>query len=150
MSCHFLLQEIFPTQGLKPGLPHGRQTLHYLSHQGTHCILWDRWCSYLILQWMHPRLKKRNCVRSQRDLISSQPLPWDLSNIFLKDFSSVAQSCPTLCNPMDCSTPDILVHHKLPVYSNSCPSSRSCHPTVSSFVIPFSCLQSFPASGSFQ
>ena len=35
--------------------------------------------------------------------------------------------------------------------SNSCPFSRWCHPTISSSVIPFSsCLQSFPASGSFQ
>ena len=35
-------------------------------------------------------------------------------------------------------------------YSNSCPSSRWCHPTISSSVIPFSsCPQSFPASGSF-
>ena len=35
-------------------------------------------------------------------------------------------------------------------YSNSCPWSRWCHPTVSSSVVPFSsCLQSFPASGSF-
>ena len=35
-------------------------------------------------------------------------------------------------------------------YSNSCPSSWWCHPTISSSVIPFfSCLQSFPASGSF-
>ena len=35
--------------------------------------------------------------------------------------------------------------------SNSCPSSRWCHPTISSSVIPFSShLQSFPASGSFQ
>ena len=34
--------------------------------------------------------------------------------------------------------------------SHSCPSSRWCHPTISSSVIPFSsCLQSFPASGSF-
>ena len=34
--------------------------------------------------------------------------------------------------------------------SNSCPSSQGCHPTISSSVIPFSsCLQSFPASGSF-
>ena len=34
--------------------------------------------------------------------------------------------------------------------SNSCPSSQWCHPTMSSSVIPFSsCLQSFPASGSF-
>ena len=36
------------------------------------------------------------------------------------------------------------------VYSNSCPLSWWCHPTISSFVVPFSsCLQSFPASGSF-
>ena len=36
------------------------------------------------------------------------------------------------------------------VRSNSCPSSRWCHPTTSSSVTPFSfCLQSFPASGSF-
>ena len=30
----FLLQEIFPTQGLNPSLPHCRQTLYHLSHQG--------------------------------------------------------------------------------------------------------------------
>ena len=37
------------------------------------------------------------------------------------------------------------------VYSNSCPLSRWYYPTISSSVIPFSsCLQSFPASGSFQ
>ena len=36
-------------------------------------------------------------------------------------------------------------------YSNSCPSNWWCHPTISSSVVPFSsCLQSFPASGSFQ
>ena len=36
-------------------------------------------------------------------------------------------------------------------YSNSCPLSQWCHPTISSSVVPFSsCLQSFPASGSFQ
>ena len=36
------------------------------------------------------------------------------------------------------------------VYSISCPLSRWCHPTISSSGIPSSCLQSFPASGSFQ
>ena len=37
------------------------------------------------------------------------------------------------------------------VYSNACPLSLWCHPTISSSVVPFSsCLQSFPASGSFQ
>ena len=38
----------------------------------------------------------------------------------------------------------------LRVCSISCPSSRWCHPTISSSIVPFSsCLQSFPASGSY-
>ena len=53
--------------------------------------------------------------------------------------------------------PHGLQHTRLPcpsptprACSNSCPSSQWCHPTISSSVIPFfSCLQSFPASGSF-
>ena len=36
------------------------------------------------------------------------------------------------------------------VHPNSCPLSQWCHPTISSSVVPFSCPQSFPASGSFQ
>ena len=44
-----------------------------------------------------------------------------------------------------CPSPALRVH------PNPCPLSRWCHPTISSSVIPFSsCLQSFPASGSFQ
>ena len=39
----------------------------------------------------------------------------------------------------------------LRAYSNTCPSSQWCHPTIPSSVVPFSsCLQSFPALGSFQ
>jgi len=61
-----------------------------------------------------------------------------------------AQSCLTLW-------PHGLQHTRPPcpsptprACSNSCPSSQWCHPTISSSVIPFSsCLQSFPASGSF-
>ena len=34
MGCHFLLQGIFLTQGLNSGLPHCRQTLYRLNHQG--------------------------------------------------------------------------------------------------------------------
>ena len=65
-------------------------------------------------------------------------------------FSSVAQSCPTLCDPMKharppCPSPTPRVH------SDSRPSSQWCHPAISSSVIPFSShLQSFPSSGSFQ
>ena len=35
VNCHVLLQGIFPTQGLNLGLPHCRQTLYHLSHQGS-------------------------------------------------------------------------------------------------------------------
>ena len=66
-------------------------------------------------------------------------------------FSSVAQSYLTL-------RPHGLQHARPPcpsptsgVYSNSCPSSLWCDPTISSSVVPFSsCLPSFPASGSFE
>ena len=67
-------------------------------------------------------------------------------------FSSVAQSCPTLWDSMDCSMPGLTVHHQPTpgVYSNSSPLSWWCHPTISSSAVPFSsCLQFFPASGSF-
>ena len=37
-----------------------------------------------------------------------------LADIHSVQFSSVTQSCPTLCNPMDCSTPGYPVHHQLP------------------------------------
>ena len=65
-------------------------------------------------------------------------------------FSSVAQSCLTLCNPMECSTPASLSITSTGPCANSWPSSQWCHPNISSSVIPFSsCLQSFSASGSF-
>ena len=66
-------------------------------------------------------------------------------------FSSVAQLCLTLCDPMDCSTTRLCPSPTPGIYSNSCPSSQWCHPTISSSVVPFPfCLQSFLASGSFQ
>ena len=34
--------------------------------------------------------------------------------VLLNQFSSVAQSCPTLCDPIECSTPDFPVHHQVP------------------------------------
>ena len=66
-------------------------------------------------------------------------------------FSSVTQSCPTLCDPEwqharpPCPSPTPGVH------LDSHVSSPWCHPAISSSVVPFSsCPQSFPASGSFQ
>ena len=65
-------------------------------------------------------------------------------------FGSVAQSCPTL-QPHRLQRARLLCPSPAPrACSNSCPSSWWCHPTISSSVVPFSsCLQSFPASGSF-
>ena len=75
--------------------------------------------------------------------------------MYYKHFSSVQFSCSVMSNSL---RPHGLQHTRLPCLSptpgacsNSCPLSRWCHPTISSSVIPFSsCLQSFPASGSFQ
>ena len=64
----------FLTQGSNPGLPHCRQTLYRLSHQGSQ---------------------------------EASLFPRDLQ------FSSVAQSCPTLCDPMNRSTPGLPVHHQV-------------------------------------
>ena len=38
---------------------------------------------------------------------------------FLSPFSSVTQSCLTLCDPMDCSTPGLPVHHQLPEFTQT-------------------------------
>ena len=42
-------------------------------------------------------------------------------NLYIRSdqIRSVAQSCPTLCNPMDCSTPDLPVHHQLPEFTQT-------------------------------
>ena len=69
-----LLQGIFPTQGLNPGLSHRRRILYQLSHKGS----------------------PGNTCLSKVKTLSCCCL--------------VAQSCPTLCNPMDCSPPDSSVH----------------------------------------
>ena len=75
---------------------------------------------------------------------------WPISSVI-----SVQFSCSAMSNSLWPHGPQ---HSRPPcpsptpgVFSNSCPLSRWCHPTISSSVILFSsCLQSFPASGSFQ
>ena len=85
-------------------------------------------------------------------------LLWGLQFFFRKfclELSILLFSCSIVSDSLQ---PRGLQHARLPclsptprAYSNSCPSSWWCHPTLSSSVIPFSSrLQSFPASGSFQ
>ena len=59
VGCHARLQGIFPTQGLNPGLPHCRQILYHLSHQGSPIRL-SRWYSH----WSQSHVE--NCGHSQR------------------------------------------------------------------------------------
>ena len=71
-------------------------------------------------------------------------------------FSSVAQSCPTLCNPMNCTAPGLPVHHQHPestqthVHWVGDVIQPSYPLLLLSYLIPFSsCPQFLPASGSF-
>ena len=70
----------------------------------------------------------------------------------LPQFSSVTQSCPTLCDPLDHSKPGLPVLHQFSELAQTHVHqlTRWCHPAISSSVIPFSCLQSSSALRSFQ
>ena len=66
-------------------------------------------------------------------------------------FSSVTQSCPTLCDSMNCSTPGLPVNHQLPEFTQThvhrvSDAIQPSHPLSTPF---FSCPQSLPASESF-
>ena len=52
-------------------------------------------------------------------------LPQKLNTELSSDqIRSVTQSCPTLCDPMNRSMPGLPVHHQLPEFTDSCPSSQ--------------------------
>ena len=97
-------------------------------------------------------LQPRVCMRQQRlKILHAAPKTWHSS----VQFSSVQFSCLVVS---DSSRPHGLHHSRPPcpsptprVYSNSCPLSQWCYPTISSSIIPFSShFQSCPASGSFK
>ena len=90
---------------------------------------------------------KNNMLRKQITFFD-----WQFQHMTL--FSSAEFSRSVMSNSL--RSPE-LQHARVPcpspttgAFSNSCPSGQRCHPTISSSAIPFSsCLQSFPASGSF-
>ena len=55
----------------------------------------------------------------QADSLSIEPLEKPLSANNQEQFSSVAQSCPSLCDPMNPSTPGLPVHHHLPEFTQT-------------------------------
>ena len=96
------------------------------------------WVSPLIEKWWPTSFCFIIHIKTEDVFLSSQVSVQSLSLVFLwpHGLQDAGPPCPS-------PTPG--------VYSNSCPLSLWCHPTISSSVIPFSShLQSFPASGSFQ
>ena len=88
----------------------------------------------------------------------NQMLVLNFSSLWETMFPGWQRSVQLSCSVMsDCLWLHGLLHARLPclsptpwAYSNSCPWSWWCHPTISSSVTPFSsCLYSVPASGSF-
>ena len=121
VGCHFLLQGIFPTQGSIPGLLNCRQILYCLSHQGS--PLTEK--MPLTLSWKETSTQTLLGARSPGCSFSGLYLLSDLGAVFSDSvtpsvlFSSVTQSCPTLCDPMNHSTPGLPVHHQLPEFTQT-------------------------------
>jgi len=116
----------------------------------------DLWSTLWVLVFLHPFQFMPIGLMNKVDIMSgTQHFPPTEISIWLLtfssvQFSSVAQSCLTLCDPMNHSTPGLPVHHQLPESTQTHVHCRWCHLTISSSVIPFSsCPQSLPASVSF-
>ena len=67
------------------------------------------------------RSKALHCIYLQNNFIGEdvvRAFRHTVTKVWVQ-FSSVAQSCPTLCNPMNCSTPGLPVHHQLPEFTQT-------------------------------
>ena len=92
----------------------------------THKNVIDKW---ILLQLLFKEVQRERMKNSMghRELGVSSPgdsyVPLDWRSHLLSfgsvQFSSVAQSCPALCDPMNCSTPGLPVHHQLPEFTQT-------------------------------
>ena len=155
-GCHFLLQGIFLAQGSNLCLLHCRQIPYRWAIKETHkdhccCSVTQSCLTHLTrLFTISQSLLKLMCTESvmpSNHPVLCHPL------IFLPSIFPSISSVSVISNSL---WPHGLQHARLPcplpspkACSNSCPSSRWCYPTISFSVVPFSRLQSFPASGSF-
>ena len=105
------------------------------------------WCSFFSYQKWHSStgLHSEQLLQLSCTILKSGPMPQKLICC-----CSVAQSCPILWDPMDCSTPGFPIHHHLPVCSDSCLLSQWCHPTILSSVAPSPVLNLSQHQGLFQ
>ena len=58
-------------------------------------------------------------LKSQKLELQKQSLEFAPQTKTATQFSSVTQLCPTLCDRMECSTPDLPVHHQLPEFTQT-------------------------------
>ena len=99
--------------------------------------------------YVHPGSPTQTPTGPVSLLSPSSPWYTEGVSVFIRR-CSVTQSCLILCDPMDYSTPGFPVLHYLPELAQTLVHCVRYHPTISSSVFRFSsCLQSFPASGSF-
>ena len=105
---------------------------------------WGGWWKRMLQRNFSVLLRKPNDCITPFSLLCTQgmagTLLWKAEILFCQQrLSSVAHSCPTLCDLVDCSTEGFPVHYQYPrACSISCPFSKWCHPTISTSVIPFS------------
>ena len=104
MGCHFL-KGIFQTHGLNLGLSHYRQNLYHLSHQGN-IIVQDIDGTY----YFNPVTPHGSFNLLTFKVIIDR-------YVCSVQCSSVTQSSPMLCDPMNCSTAGLRVHHQLPEFT---------------------------------
>ena len=109
-GSHSPFQRIFPTQGLNLGLLLCRQIYYGLSHPGSPHVFPPVLFFHKVLSCESFWYLGGNTVKSGNTVesVHTHTLAFGLQ------FSSVAQSCLTLCDPMDCSTPGSPVHQQPP------------------------------------
>ena len=127
MGCHFLLQGIFPTQGWNPGLLHCRQILYQLSHNGA--LIWG-YCLLFVGSFKTPLLQTQTALFTQAFPFphsSNRVILWVGQKVLNYDWIRFSvyimllvracpqslQSCPALCDPVDCSPPSSSVREIL-------------------------------------
>ena len=125
-----------------------RETLKsLLQHYSSKPTILQR-SAFFTVQLSYPYMTTGKTIALTRQILVGKVM--SLLFNMLSQFSSVAQSCLTLCDPMNRSMPGLRPSPTPVVHSDSGPSSWWCHPAISSSVVPFfSCPQSLPASKSF-
>ena len=132
-SCSVVYNSLYPMNHSMPALPVHHQLPEFTQ---THAIKSVMPSSHLILchplLLLPPILPSIRVFSNESTLHMRWPKYWSFSfsispsnehpglifridwlDLLAVHFSSVAQLCPTLCDPMDCSTPDLTVHHQL-------------------------------------